>query len=485
MRKYFLVLIGCIGSLYAQQTKFFRTYGVGLFDVGETVIPINDTNYVVAGTSNTTGMNGTDLLLFKTNSIGDVTWWKSIGGPGIQSGKGVVMATDSSGFYVTGYKNNFDSTGYDIWLVKTNLNGDTLWTRSYGGADWEMAHSINKLSDSTYIIAGETFSFGNGLRDMYLIHIKANGDTLWTKTFGGTENEVAKHIYVDPANNLLAVGSTESYGAGHSDVYVVYMDINGDTIWTKTIGTTEDDFGYSGDICTDTSNHSLSFVIGYTSYYAPDLAQNSYILKIDSATGNSIALYPQFEANPEILDHIKIRQGDPGKHYFTADIKYGWDEIAVIFSSATSYALTPGILNTYASGGNESTMPNDIYRTLDRGYIMTGYSEYWGPGQTSCFLLKTDSTLAGPNVPTVSLEDLDETSVDLFPNPVMGDHFYLNSGSNIEWVKIYTLTGQLIRTYTTPEKTKSLTLEKPVTPTGVYLAEIKTSTGRVCRKVIF
>lgn len=483
IRLLFVISFFFVGFLNAQQTKFFRTYSVGVFDVGEVVIPINDTNYVVAGTTNTNGLNGTDMLLFQTNSVGDVMWWKNYGNNGTQSAKGAVMAVDSSGYLLAGYQNKFDSTGYDIWLIKTNLTGDTLFTKTYGGADWEIAHSINKFSDSTYIIAGETYSFGNGARDMYLLRIDSNGDTIWTKTFGGSQDDIAKYAFVDKYDNILVVGSTESMGAGNSDVYLIYLDINGDTLWTKVFGTVEDDFGYSADMYLDTNN-TMGFVIGYTSYYSPDLAQNSYLLHIDSI-GNSIAVFPQMETAAEILDHIKIRRTDPGKIFFTADLKYAYNEISIIYSNKTSYGLAIQAQQTYGSGGNESTNPTDIYRTLDGGYIITGYSENWGPGPTSCFLLKMDSLLAAPNVPVIGMENLHEVSIAIFPNPVEGNYFYINSSENITGVKIYNLTGQLIQVYTTGNQSKSVTLEKPLIASGIYVVEIQTENGVVCKKIIF
>jgi hypothetical protein len=208
------------------------------------------------------------------------------------------------------------------------------------------------------------------------------------------------------------------------------------------------------------------------------------MLRIDSL-GNSVAVFPLLVTNPEILDHIKVRSTHPGKVFYTTDIKYGFDEISIIYAQKTDYALVPGTQITYASGGNESTYPNDIYRTLDGGYIITGYSENWGPGPTSCILLKSDSVLAAPNVPVVSVEISDENSVQVFPNPVEGNYFYVNATAYIQTVNIYNLTGQIIAGYKTLESVKSLTLQKPVITSGIYIAEIHTSQGVVCKKMIF
>jgi len=483
MRRILLILIFFVGMLNAQQTKFFRTYGLGLFDVGECVVPVADTNYIVAGTTNTTGMNGTDLLIFKTNSIGDLIWWKNFGGTGIESGKSVVMTADSSGYLVCGYKNDFTPSGYDVWLLKINLNGDTVWTKTYGGNDWEVSYSINKLPDSTYIIAGETYSFGNGQRDAYILRIDSNGDTLWTKTFGGVNDDVVRYIHIDRHQNILLVGNTESFGAGNSDAYLVYLDLNGDSIWTKTIGTADDDFGYSADMYIDTSG-AMSFVVGYTSWYIPDLAQNTYLLRIDSM-GNSISLHPQYEASTVILDHPHVLQREPGKISLITNYKEAVDQNSILFLQKTQYNIVPILERTCAGGVSESTFQNDFKLSLDKGFIVTGYSENWGPGPTSCILLKLDTMMQSPDTPTVSIEKLNVGNIDVFPNPVISEHFYINSSNAIESVTILSLNGELTHSFKIPVEQKSLALETPLIASGIYLLEIKTKEGTVYRKMIF
>lgn len=483
MRKILTILFFLTGILNAQQTKFFKTFGAGLFDVGESVITVHDTNYVVAGTTNTTGMNGTDLLLFKTNSIGDLLWWKNFGGNGIESGKSVVMLADSSGYLITGYKNDFGATGYDVWVLKTDLNGDTIWTKTYGGNDWEVSYSINKLADSTYIIAGETYSFGNGQRDMYVIRMDENGDTLWTRTFGGVNNDMAKYIHVDRHQNILLVGNTTSFGSGNSDVYLVYLDLNGDSIWTKTIGTADDDFGYSADMQIGAVGE-MNFVVGYTSWYNPDLGQNAYLIKIDSL-GNSVAVYPQYESSPVLLDHPHVLQRDPGLISFTADYKEAVDQNSILFLAKMNSSIVATYERTCAGGVSESTFQNDFKQTLDKGFIITGYSENWGPGPTSCILLKLDTLMQSPDTPTVSLQKFDESNLTLFPNPAVGEHFYINSPNQIKSVRILNLNGQLVHSFSVPLKQMTLTLPTPMIASGIYLLEITTDKGVVFRKMIF
>lgn len=478
-----MLLVSSLSLVSAQQTQFFRTYSMGLYDVAEEVIPIADTNYIAVGTTQTGGINGPNLLIFQTTSTGQLSWWKDIGGIGIENGKAVTRALDSSGYFIAGLRNNLDSSGYDVLLVKTDLNGNLAWSKTFGGTNWEMSHSIASFQDSTYLIAGETFSFGAGQKDVYLIKVNSNGDTIWTKTFGGPDNDYANYVMIDRYNNALVIGSTQSFGAGNYDAYFIYLDANGDTIWTKTVGTSEDDFGYSVDMNVDINN-TMSFIIGYTSYYAPDLAQNSYLLKIDSL-GNSISTFPQMEANAEILDHIKVKSVGPERAVFTADIKYAYNEIAIIYMLRMTNGFTPWIQNTYGSGGNEGSYPTQIIQTLDRGFIISGYCENWGPGPTSAFLLKTDSMTFGPNTPVMGIELHSKDDLQIFPNPVEGGYFFINATSEIKSVTLTNLTGQIVKEYSIIQHQQSLVLDNPGLTSGIYIVSVTTNNGSYQRKIKF
>lgn len=484
----FLIVIGVLFSysasdILAQQTQFFRTYSMGLYDVAEQVIPINDTNYIAIGTTQTGGVNGADMLIFNTNSTGELNWWKNIGGTGIENAKGVVRTLDSTGYLITGFRNNLDSMGYDVLLVKTDFSGNLIWSQVYGGNNWEISSSIGCFADSTYLVAGETYSYGAGQKDVYLIKVDGNGDTLWTRTFGGTGDDYAKSILMDRNNNALIIGGTQSFGSGNYDAYLIYIDINGDTIWTKTIGTGDDDFGYSAAMNITVSN-TMEFIVGYTSYYAPDQAQNSYILKIDSL-GNAITTYPQMEANAEILDHIKLISLGPDQAAFTADIKYGYNEIGIIYMLRMSTGFSPWIQNTYGGSGNEGSYPTQIIRALDGGFLISGYCENWGPGPTSAFLLKTDSMTYGPNVPVVGLNPVTEDLLSIFPNPVEGDYFYINASSALESIRLFNLNGQVIKVYPLTPNQQSVILEKPNVVPGIYVVDITTKQGNYRRKIRF
>ena len=120
-----------------------------------------------------------------------------------------------------------------------------LWTKTYGGTHPDHSYSVQQTSDGGYIIVGSTLSFGAGIYDVYLIKTDANGDTLWTKTYGGTNTDEGLWIQQTSDGGYVITGSYDSYSAVDYDVYVIKTDPNGDTLWTRTYGGNGWDDGYS------------------------------------------------------------------------------------------------------------------------------------------------------------------------------------------------------------------------------------------------
>jgi hypothetical protein len=120
-------------------------------------------------------------------------------------------------------------------VIKINPNGDSVWTKSYGGTENEFANSIQQTTDGGYIIAGGTYSFGNGNEDVYLIKTDSLGTALWTKTFGGVENDEGNSVQQTIDGGYIVVGITYSFDSGSSNLYLIKTDSHGNTEWTKTL----------------------------------------------------------------------------------------------------------------------------------------------------------------------------------------------------------------------------------------------------------
>ena len=117
------------------------------------------------------------LLCITQTSSAQLTFQKTFGGTGSEYAYSFQRTTDN-GYIILGTTTSSGAGGEDIYLIKTNVNGDTLWTRTFGGANVDRGYTVKQTNDGGYIITGNTLSFGAGDRDAYLIKTDANGNTL-------------------------------------------------------------------------------------------------------------------------------------------------------------------------------------------------------------------------------------------------------------------------------------------------------------------
>jgi hypothetical protein len=156
-----------------------------------------------------------------------------------------VQQTTDGDYIITGYSDSYGSGGYDLWLVKADASGDTIWTKTYGGIWNDYGYDVKQLADGGYIIAGHTASSGSGLMDFYLIRTEGNGDTLWTRTYGGIGQDYGYAIETTSDGGFIIAGDTQSFGTSQGGIFLVKTNQLGDTIWTAIYD------AFNIDVCRD------------------------------------------------------------------------------------------------------------------------------------------------------------------------------------------------------------------------------------------
>lgn len=203
-----------------------RTFGGVSADVGHSVEETMDGGYIVMGRTMKEGDTYSDLLLIKTDSDGTEIWSRSYGGEGGDSGHYISKCL-YGGYIITGHTESYAYGGSDIWLLKVNDYGEEEWSNTFGGNDTEYSYCVQETIDGGYIVIG--FTYVEGSTDVWIIKTDSNGNEEWNRTYGGPSHDGGSFVQQTTDGGYIITGSTESFGNGGGDVWLIKTDSEGNT----------------------------------------------------------------------------------------------------------------------------------------------------------------------------------------------------------------------------------------------------------------
>lgn len=242
---------------------------------GKSVQQTNDGGYIVAGSTIQVTSIDSDIKLIKTDPQGNLLWEKTFGGAYLDAGEEVLQTADG-GFVVTG----MISTSFgnmDVYLLKTDADGNEQWSRTFGGNANELARSVLIAGDGGYFIGATTNSFGAGSTDYYLIRTDKYGKELWSTAIGSASTEECFSVGRSVDGGLFLSGSSWGYGSGYADFYLVKTDSTGNLLWQSTFGGVSDDNAYSAQRTNDGG-----YIIAGRSFSYGNGTAVGYLVKTDS-----------------------------------------------------------------------------------------------------------------------------------------------------------------------------------------------------------
>jgi len=355
------------------QITFQKTFGGPGLQSGYCVQQTSDAGYIIAGYNN---VGNFDIYLIKTNTNGDTLWTRTFGGLNDEDSFSLEQTADG-GYIITGRTKVFGPFNYDVFLIKTDGNGNSIWSKQFGGANEDIGTSVQQTTDCGFIVTGYTSSFGAGANDVFLIKYDNNGDTVWTKTFGGPANDVGSCVKQTTDGGYIITGGTSSFGSGGSDVFLIKADGSGNLVWSKTFGGTGGDAGKYIQQTTD-GGYIIS---GTTSDFATGNSE-VYLIKTDSA--GDLLWSKTFGGMNEDRGSSIQQTTDGG--YIASGYTYNFGAgIYLIKTDVNGDTLWTKVFGDYTDDTGYFA-----YQTIDGGYIITGAVYIPGGFAFEAYLIKTD-----------------------------------------------------------------------------------------------
>ncbi len=325
-----------------------KCYGGTSIDRGYSACVASDGNLMIAGMTesgtpyieNNHGIS--DFLVIKIDLNGDIIWQKTYGGSDVDDCKSIKKTSDG-GYLLCG--NSRSSNGdlnnnkgeLDVWIVKINAIGDIQWQNNYGGSKSDYANAILEDKNGNFLIAGETYSFdidaienhsNNISRDFFIIKLNSQGQKIWVRCYGGSDNEYARGIVESNSEEYVIIGESYSNDGqapnnkGSADFWLIKVNpTNGDLIWQKKYGSDGHDepndliLTHDNDFVTVGNTYPVENLMDVTEKYGDDdlwilkLFNNDCVKKL-SLSADLIDGNREYSTSEKIIGSAKIQNAN-------------------------------------------------------------------------------------------------------------------------------------------------------------------------------
>jgi hypothetical protein len=379
----FLQFFFCVILSSGQSITFQKTFGTPSFGAGSWAQPTNDGGFVIVGTIHSSGSY--DIYVIKTDSLGDTLWTKILTVLGNEAGYSIEQIHDG-GYIISGYRTNSGPGGKDVFLIKLNISGNLVWSQAYGGTLDDIGRCTKETYDHGFITIGDTHSFGSwdsSYSDLYLVKTDSNGVLEWSTIFCGQYWEMGFSVDQTSDSGYIVSTNSESQIDGN-DFLLIKFDAHGSYLWNKDYGSVSG-YGYGYSV------HQMSdggFVVGGTSYFANP--NDLFVARFDS-TG--IPIWGILFGDSLHDGGNCLQKCSDGGFVITGFSNRAWPKFEDVCLSKID--SSGNLLWTKTYGGNNHERAYSVQQANDGGYIIAGYSYSFDNGDAEIYVIKTDS--AGNN----------------------------------------------------------------------------------------
>jgi hypothetical protein len=257
-----------------------QAFGSTEEDIAYDVKQTTDGGYIMVGTTYANWGNGSDVYLVKVDAAGFEQWSQTIGGEDDEEGVGVCQTPDD-GFIVAGYSST--SQPYGVYLFKTDALGNLQWSQGYGGGISGTCQSVDLTQNGGYVVVGSSQPMGATNEDIFLIKTDSDGDSLWTRTYGGIFDDIGYDVQQTVNGGFIITGSSiPDSGSNDEDLYILYTDEDGNPQWDMRFGVGEGyhSFGYGVQQTMDGG-----YIVTGKTDPVSSLQYDVYLIRLDNDAG--------------------------------------------------------------------------------------------------------------------------------------------------------------------------------------------------------
>jgi len=482
-----LVLL-LVSSTIAQQI-WSKVYARESFDFATSIVETTDGGFLVVGDSYHSGRS--DIWIIRTDSDGDSISSRTYGQFQTELSGEIVQALSGEYFLAATKYSDLLPGNLQAWLLYLDEWGDTLWTKEYGHPHTTWANAITQTPDSCYLLGGaQQLPDDNSYEKAWIAKIEENGDTLWTHRYDGSN---INRIVNDGLGGFLLCGHVQPYETNYRKVWIARIDESGDTLWTIDQIDDSETESIAMDISEPVNNTFL--VVGWYETEpagSEDRPVHMFISKY-TLDGDLIWERSYGESTYDIATSIIPAAGG---HYIVGgqSNSYGPGDVAAWLLRLNEYG---DLMWMNAYGGEWAAGINAILQASDNHFIFGGYlytNSYGYPNQ-DLWIFKTDSAGGAPsasiNEPIGSPKRME--IVRAYPNPfnssISIDYFLASSKSHS--IDIFDINGRVVRREIFTNAKAGIhqyewngTGESNGTlPSGLYFIYFSSSSERLVRKV--
>lgn len=446
--RYLVVLLLLAYSLESKgQIAFYHVFGGGGYDKAEGVAQLPDSSYIVTGSSSSFEDAPSQAFLLKLNKQGFHVWSKEYGGAEFEEGRRVIFVP-GYGYYIVGTSSSNGTGGFDGYVVFTDLAGNQQWEKWYDNGGWERFHDAILLPDTSIVMLGESDANQQQVADRYFTRIDKDGNEIWSHQSGGIGLDYLNKGVLVTDSTFAVVGTGYLTDSLKSKAYIGYYHFDGTLLWDTLTGS-------NGEyILNDIQLVSNTLKCVGEGVKTGKTDSDNYCVFLNP-DGDFVATDDSYADHPSRYVGFVNYTAAPGDQYFVVtqgnDPQYsyagGEDFVINLFASAFYWG-------GYGAGYNGlgQDQMNQIVQTNDGYAVLVGYHTDPGfsTGGSSLFIVKlgNDNAFPASGNPIIysvlKVEDLENnTDITIYPNPFT-ESLQIDAAGSLEYMEVLDLTGKQI-----------------------------------------